>query len=287
MEKADRIGQEQLYDMLLSKELSWQEIIYDLIASEQLDPWDIDISLLASSYLLKIRELEEANFFVSSKVLLAASILLRIKSEMLLSRYMKDLDEILFGKPEGQERQNERIILDEELPELLPKTPLPRLKKVSLQELMQALDRAIVTENRRIKKEIMKKQVMRNVETVLPKFRINIRDKIREIYNKIKEFFKKEPQQRLTFSLLAGTEKSERLATFVPLLHLDSQSRILLEQYKHFDEIYIFMKKHEAEKAMMADNINKENDILEQETSSQDIQQPHLQDNQKVEGVNP
>ena len=249
MEKSERIGQEQLYDMLLSKELSWQEIIYDLIASEQLDPWDIDLALMASSYLLKIRELEEANFFISSKVLLAASILLRIKSEMLLRRYMRSIDEILFGKS-AEQKPSERIIFDEELPELLPKTPLPRLKKVSLQELMQALDRAIVTEQRRIRKEISQKQAMRNVEIVLPKFRINIRDKIREIYGRIKEFFKKEPQQKLTFSILAGSGKNERIATFVPLLYLDSQSKILLEQEHCFDEIYIWLKKHEAERAI-------------------------------------
>lgn len=247
MEKSERIGQEQLYDMLLSRELSWQEIIYDLISSEQLDPWDIDLALLASKYLTIIQELEEANFFISSKVLLAASILLRIKSEMLLNRYMKSLDEILFGKPTSEEKLPERIILDEELPELLPKTPLPRLKKVSLQELMQALDRAIATETRRIRKEISQRQAMTNVGIVLPKFRINIRDKIKEIYSKIKDFFKREPQQRLTFSMLAGTEKSERIATFVPLLYLDTQSRIFLEQQNHFDEIYIWLKEHEAE----------------------------------------
>ena len=79
-----KVSQEQLYDLLLSRELSWQEIIYDLIASEQLDPWDIDLTFLASRYLDKIRQLEEASFFISSKVLLAASILLRIKSELLL-----------------------------------------------------------------------------------------------------------------------------------------------------------------------------------------------------------
>jgi segregation and condensation protein A len=270
MEKSERIGQEQLYDMLLSKELSWQEIIYDLIASEQLDPWDIDLALLASSYLTKLRELEEANFFISSKVLLAASILLRIKSEMLLSRYMRSLDEILFGKPSIEGKPVERIILDEELPELFPKTPLPRLKKVSLQELMQALDRAIVTEQRRIRKEIANKQAMKHVAVVLPKFRINIRDKIREIYSKIKDFFKREPQKKLTFTLLAGTEKNERIATFVPLLHLDTQSRILLEQQNHFDEIYIWLKKHEAEQIEKIENLSPLD--LQNEKSMQEIQ---------------
>lgn len=92
--------QEQIHDLLFSREISWQEIIYDLINTEQLDPWDIDIGVLANKYLEKLRRLEDEDFFVSSKVLLAAAFLLRIKSELLLSKYLKSIDEILFGKKE-------------------------------------------------------------------------------------------------------------------------------------------------------------------------------------------
>lgn len=229
--------------MLLSKELSWQEIIYDLIQSEQLDPWDMDITLLASKYLDKIRELEEANFLVSSKVLLAASILLRIKSELLLSRYIKTLDEILFGKKE-ETRKYERIFLDEEIPELLPKTPLPRLKKVTLQELMQSLERAITTEHRRIRKEISLRNAGRNINFILPRVKINIRERIMQVYGRIKEFFRQKPDEKLTYTMLTGTEREERIATFLPLLHLDNQGKVFLSQEKHFEEIYILLQEH-------------------------------------------
>ena len=92
------VGQEQIQDLLFSDKLSWQSIIYDLINTEQLNPWNIDVGLLSSRYLAKIKEFEEANFFISSKVLLATSLLLRIKTEILLSQDLKSLDEILFGK---------------------------------------------------------------------------------------------------------------------------------------------------------------------------------------------
>ena len=81
------VSQEQIHGLLFGDKLSWQAIIYDLINTEQLNPWDVDICLLANRYLEKIKFLEEANFFVSSKVLLAASLLLRIKSEILLNQY--------------------------------------------------------------------------------------------------------------------------------------------------------------------------------------------------------
>ena len=114
-EVKNSVGQNQVHDLLFNRELGWQEIIYDLINTEQLDPWNINISVLSEGFLLKIQNYEETDFFVSSKVLLAAALLLRIKSEMILSRYMKSIDEILFGGNEDGKRSSfERIELDED-----------------------------------------------------------------------------------------------------------------------------------------------------------------------------
>ena len=82
VESTKRVSQEQIHDLLFGKEVSWHSIIYDLINTEQLDPWDIDITLLSDKYLDTVRGLEEANYVISSKVLLAAALLLRIKSEI-------------------------------------------------------------------------------------------------------------------------------------------------------------------------------------------------------------
>jgi len=163
-----------------------------------------------------------------------------LKSELLISNYIRSLDEILFGKPEESKKGFFRPEIGV-LPELLPKTPLPRLRKVTLNELMAALDRAIITESRRIKREIATKHVAHDIAAILPVFRININQKIKEIYEKIKQFFARGEQQ-LTFSTLAGNDRAEKVATFVPLLHLDTQEKISLEQKKQFEEIYISLK---------------------------------------------
>lgn len=246
-----KFNHEQVYELLTSNEISWQAIIYDLINTEQLDPWDIDISILVKKYLEKIRQLEEANFFMSSKILFAAALLLRIKSEILLNRYIRSIDEILFGK--GEEKKTaERIEIDEnELPVIYPRTPLPRLKKVSLQELMQALNKAIQTETRRIKREILYKQVMKEAEVVFPKGKPAISKRIREIYAKILTLSKKREQEqgelKIPYSSLVGEDKIEKIASFLPVLHLDVQQRIYLEQENHFNEIYIWLYKHYLE----------------------------------------
>ena len=154
MEKGDKksVKQEQVHDLLFSRQIGWQDVIYDLINTEQLDPWDLDISILTEKYLEKVQQYEENDFFVSSKVLLAASLLLKIKSEMLLNQYIKSIDEILFGKIEKKVTTLERIELDEEIPELIPRSPMPRFKKVTLKELVASLDQAIATENRNKKR---------------------------------------------------------------------------------------------------------------------------------------
>ncbi len=239
--KKTSVKQEQIQDLLFSRELSWQEIIYDLINTEQLDPWDIDLIVLTDRYLEKIREMEEADFFISSKVLLAASLLLRIKSEVLLNKYVRSIDEILFGKKEEKKNEFERIELDEEIPELIPKTPLPRFKRVSLQELIDSLNMAITTENRRIKKQVIVKNAIRESSFSLPKKKISIKDKINEVYNRLLNIFKTKTEKKISFNEF-NISKDEKVFSFLPLLYLEDQKKIWLEQPIPFEEISIWLK---------------------------------------------
>ncbi len=264
-----KVGQEQIHGLLFGDKLSWQAIIYDLINTEQLDPWDIDLCLLANRFLERVKVLEEANFFVSSKVLLATSLLLRIKSEILLNRYLPSLDDILFGKQEEKKYHQERIELEDDVPELVPRTPLPRIRKVSLQELMSALGKAIKTENRRIRRVIIDKQRAFETGIALPKRSIDIKSQINSLYNKLKELFSKNKMEKVTFSSFSGESVEDKLAHFVPLLYLDYQHKILAEQENAFEEIWVWLKhvydeKHatilevmrkEAEEAMQQDLI--------------------------------
>ena len=265
MEQKEKVNQEQVHELLFGQQLSWQSIIYDLINSEQLNPWDIDIGLLANKYLEKVKVLEEADFFVSSKVLLAASLLLRIKSDILLSNEIPSLDDILFGKEERKTYSQERIELDEELPNLVPRTPLPRLRRVTLQELMLSLGKAIQTENRRIKKEIILKQRLKEAEIILPKNLVNISERIGDIYKKIKNIFY-DKEDKLAFSELLKLTEEDKILAFVSLLYLDSQQKIWIEQDNHFEEIWILLKKvYEEKNKEKLDRLREEVEALELE----------------------
>ena len=248
MEKNDKgtikennsIKQEQIQDLLFSDKIGWKDIILDLINTNRLNPWDIDILFLSDSYIKKINELKELNFFISSKVLLAASLLLKIKTEILLNNYIKSIDDILFKKQEKIKIKKQEF--NEDIPEIFSRTPLPRFRKISLNELIESLNKAINTENRRIKKEIINKESFEKISFSLPKKRINVKDRIKEIYNSLLNHFKKNKNNKILFNSFIKSKKKV-LDYFVPLLYLDKENKILLEQEESFGEISILINK--------------------------------------------
>lgn len=245
IEEIEKVSPNQVYDIITSKKPDWQVIIYEMVHTKQLDPWDLDLMLITKRYFEKIEELEEIDFYMSSKVLLAASLLLRIKSEFLLNSHLKDIDEILFGKKKEIAKPIERIEIDEsELPILVPKTPMSRLRKVTLPELMLALNKAINTESRRIKREVAVKRAEKLTSAGLPDIKpINLKDRVKSFYEQILSKIKKpeKPTNKLTYEELTNNEKEEKLATFLPLLYLSNNRKLWLEQETHLEDIWIYL----------------------------------------------
>ncbi|MEK6952335.1 MAG: segregation/condensation protein A [Nanoarchaeota archaeon] len=237
--------QDKLYEMLINEdEITWQSIIYDLIKTEQMDPWDINISLLAKRYLETIKELQEHNFFISGKIVLAASILLKVKSYKLVNENIAEFDNLLFQKEQDllSEEENPLDFLGEEkIPPLLVKTPQARKRKVNINDLIEALQKALdVEEKRNIRRR--DERVLREIE--LPKNKIDISALIKNLYLKIKDFFKKNPEVTFT-ELLPSDKKEDKIYTFIPLLHLAAQNKVNLEQETPFGEINITEAKEE------------------------------------------
>src|SRR3989344_7723090 len=121
----------EIYDILINQdEITWQTLLMDLIRSNRMNPWDIDISLLSNEYIKKIKLLKEANFLISGKVLLAAALLLKIKSERLIEEDFANFDALLYPSEELNEEdlysQTTRQYLEHEHTKLTIRTPLAR-----------------------------------------------------------------------------------------------------------------------------------------------------------------
>ena len=254
MESNDKINQDQFFNLISSNELSWQSIIYDLIKTEQLDPWDINLATLAEKYIQTIQQLEETDFHVSSKILLACSLLLRLKSEILINSYIQDLNDALYGKKDAKRYEIERIEIDEnDLPILSPRTPMARHKKVTLQELMKALDHAINTESRRIRKEIKGRQAEKAMLTVMPSANfIPLKTRIKSIFGIVKSHLN--DNDHMKFHHMAQS-KEEQLASFIPILHLSNNGKIFLRQPEHFDHIHMTLDLHHEEKKELEEEL--------------------------------
>ena len=156
--------QDQIFNMLMDKDdVSWQSILLDLVRTEKMDPWDIDVSQLSRKYLDMIKKLKELDFRLTGKVVLAAALLLKIKSKRLVGADIEFLDSLFSQTDEVEEGFDDlglsdveimRRMIEDENPRLIPRTPQPRRRKVSIYDLMDALQKAMEVKRRRLIKEI-------------------------------------------------------------------------------------------------------------------------------------
>src|SRR3989338_3567408 len=178
--------QDKLLEMLLKEdEITWQTIILDLVKTGELDPWNVDISILSNKYLEVIKRLQKANLFISGKVLLASALLLKIKSDKLLNEDFANFDAILFPPPEVEslddflDYKSKRIELDTK-PRLTIKTPQARKKKVTVDDLISALEKALEVNERKILRIAERQKIPENL--VIPEKKIDITLVIKNLY---------------------------------------------------------------------------------------------------------
>jgi len=238
--------QERIFSILFNEdELTWQNIIYDLVRQEGMDPWDIDVSEIAQKFLEMLKKLREMDFRISGKVVLAAALLLKIKSNRLIEEDIGALDALMnsVDEPESlldelpfDENGKDRAKMDN--PKLMPKTPQPRKRKVSVDDLINALEKALEVEVRRPPVYVPAK-----VKMHVPSKAIDVGEMINDIYVKVQDHYtgQSEPPERiLTFSQLVPSDlKEDKVFTFIPLLHLEHQRKVDMNQKMHFGEIDI------------------------------------------------
>ncbi len=233
--------QDRIFSLLVEQnEISWKAIIFDLIKTEQMDPWDVNISLLTQKYVERLHQLKEQDLKVGGKVLLAASILLRIKSNKLVGDDLDEFDRLIAGADMTQEQfydeleqelaRGEEMGLKEEY-ELLPRLPQARRRKVSVYDLVKALEQAL---------EVKQRRVLHSMPPPLPlpERKFDVTAALSTLFQRIRSLFS--VHKKLTFrELLPGETRQDKVYTFIPLLHLSNQQKIELEQTEPFGDIHI------------------------------------------------
>ncbi|MGC8652088.1 MAG: segregation/condensation protein A [Candidatus Micrarchaeia archaeon] len=206
---------------------TWREVLIELVDKNKLDPWDINIAEIADHYLSAVRSMKVLDLHVPANIILAASILLRMKSEML----------VLIENEEPQAEAAgavQRII--PEVPTLVSRLRLRPGKRITLSELIDALS------------DVMKMQPSQRA-AAQPRIPLGISISAEDIDAKLDGVYaavekKADHERMVSFAELVDTNQSPEsvlLNLFVPLLLLMHQGRLTLVQDSFFDEIFIML----------------------------------------------
>lgn len=198
----------------------WHEVLENIVVDEDLDPLGIDIVKLAEAFMNYLQSIKKFDFRIPARFILVASILLRMKCELLLEEE---------EKARRQEQKLPEINL-ENIPQLSPPAVRKPIRKVTLSELVSALNKAMEFKE---KKETKQVRLRRAVETLIePEEDIELR--ISGIFSKISK------AGEIKFSdLVPGWKRNEIVDTFMPLLYLCMRSKIYCDQPEMFSEIFI------------------------------------------------
>ncbi|MEK6886756.1 MAG: ScpA family protein [Nanoarchaeota archaeon] len=227
--------EQKIFDIIFKgDEVTWQSLILDLVRVQNMDPWDIDVSKLSQDFIGMLKKMQELDLRISGKVVLAAAILLKLKSNYLMEKDIMNFDKLMHPEEYTEDalyEEPKRLDIDLSKVRLIPRTPQPRKRKVSIYELVEALKLAMEVKNRR-------RQILDSIHIPLPEKKVDISIIIENLYQNIEKLL--DLDGTLTFNqLIPSNRKEDILAAFIPLLHLSSQQKIDLYQEKHFGEIEI------------------------------------------------
>jgi len=227
------LSDQQLINLMIS-EPSWEDVIIKIVAEEQMNPWSVDIIKLSNAFLNYLEKMESLDLRIPARFILIASILLRMKSDVLTEKE----ERILI--PESEKEMDETLRVLASLPPLQP--PLKRipLRNVSLEELISALKKAYEVQERRVERKL---KIKRAVEVALPLAEAeDISERINKLLAQINEALSE--VESIEFSrIVKRWGRKEIVEALVPLLHLTQDGKVDLTQEELFKEILVKLRK--------------------------------------------
>jgi len=214
----------------IAEKPEWKEILVEVVKKQNLDPWDIDLALVSQKYLDRVKELKQLNLRISANVVLAASILLRYKSDSWILA--------------GQEPEQLPISIPDEI---YSEPIMPQLesvlrtttRKVTLEELMAAVEDIMTKEKK--KAERQSRLLERIVPDSLLEMAVNGEDFEKSLKESLEEIKKNIDHENLVLfsDLIEEKTAGNVIDHLIPLLHLANDGKIGMWQEKAFGEIFI------------------------------------------------
>ena len=221
----------------LVKNTMWKELLIELVEGNKLDPWDIDIAVISDKYVQAIRKMKVMDLHVPANIIFAASVLLRMKSELL--PVFEDVQEEAVVEV-GDVGDIPEIIRPDASGMVLKFRVQPK-KRITLEELMDALEDAMKFQEKR------EEGARLSIPPVQIRItREDIDKRMTGVMNLIKGMVDR--YGMVTFATLATGYTSADgilIGLFVPLLFLANTDKIAIRQDEFFEEIFIKLKSEE------------------------------------------
>jgi segregation and condensation protein A len=207
---------------------TWKDILLDLMATHSVDPWNIDISMLADAFIKRVREMERMDFIMQANVILAASILLKYKSDYLrFLSYQTDMTQF--------PQEGDGLPAVEEIPELSLSSRIPPKRQITFDELVSEMERIIKYENTErmhvprgaivetIDLELVERNMEKDTALIIQRLREGMDDEGWSLFSRLSK----------------GMDHRDMIYTLICLLHMMQEGSAVLRQDRMFGEIFI------------------------------------------------
>ncbi len=228
------------------------EILVQMAKSGKIDPWNIDIIDVTDKYLSHLFEIKAQNLRATSKTLLFASILLRLKSNVLEGNDILDFEE---------QAEDEYEILDDEV---IDNYEPPKNNVISFSEVLQRRTSVKVNRNRTVtlkdlikqlefyekleRKQSLKQQQERAQRRVRSYANLTAEDivnlaheefienSVKAIQNKLEKIFIRDEKVELNELISIGMSK---ISAYIALLFLTAEGKCDIEQEEFYSDLYV------------------------------------------------
>lgn len=228
-----QIQSTQYFESMVSKP-TWKDILLDSISSNSIDPWNIDLLALSDAFIKKVREMESMDFILQANVILAASILLKYKSNYLkMFSYQAEITDFV---PE------EEPLAISDIPALAFASRIPPKRQITLDELVGEMERILkydavervhiprgaITET--IDMELSERDIERDMDLLLTDIRSNTDSEGWSLFSRVTH----------------GTDPCQLVYSLICLLHLVQFGHIDVKQDELYGEIFIQLLKQQS-----------------------------------------
>lgn len=244
-----------------NNEVDGIEILVQMAKQGKIDPWNIDIIDVTDKYLTHLFQSKSQNLRLTGRTLLFASILLKLKSNILEGVELSDFDtqpeepEFYDDEPLDYEQEyiptNNVVSIDEVL-QRRTSVRLNRNRVVTLRDLIRQLEFYEMLDKKQSLKNAHEraKRRVKNYSNLSPEDIINlahdeyIEKGVERLRANLEDILNRQDKIELNELTLLGMDK---ISAYISLLFLTAESDYDLEQDEFYSDLYVVKREHISE----------------------------------------